>query len=73
MRVGKAKRRYLKWLRYIQKTQSETGHRYSAGYHRGMVIAHDDAMKAHRWAPIGFRVVVMPMWGFKRRKDEEAW
>jgi hypothetical protein len=67
MRVGKAKRRHMRWLRYIQKTQSESGHVNAAGYHTGMVIAHDNAMKAHRWAPIGFREVPIPMWGFKRR------
>ena len=66
MRVGKAKRRWLRWCRYIQKTQSESGGRWSTGVHAGQALAYEKVMNAHRWAPHGLRAPWYPRWADPR-------
>lgn len=56
MRVGRAKRRYMRWARYVQHTR--TGKRLLNGY----LMAHYDAMYAHTWAPKGVRTVYFAKW-----------
>lgn len=57
MRVSKAKRRWMKWQRYVNRTKTKSTHKYLAGNHRGMVWAYDDAMFANRYVPKGARDV----------------
>ena len=73
MNASKAKRRWIKWCRYVDKTQSQTAARSHAGTHYGQAKAYGthygqakayrDAMCAGRWAPNGVRVVWYPRWG----------
>lgn len=52
MRVGKAKRRLVRWARYHQRCRAIGGQR---GFIPGHARAYQDASTAHRWAPIGIR------------------
>lgn len=63
MNASRARRRWLKWCRYIDKTQSETPHRSYAGTHTGQAKAYTDVMFAHRCTPRGARVPWYPKWG----------
>lgn len=65
MRVGRAKRRWLKWCRYVQKTQTRASKQRSWGTeaHTGQAYAYYGVMYARRWAPNGLRVVWYPKWG----------
>ncbi len=62
MNANKAKRRWLKWCRYQQKTGSTCNHRYLAGVHRGQVAAFHDHMHAKRYYPKGLRTPHSPRW-----------
>lgn len=68
MRVGKAQRRWIKWCRYVQKTQSRAnaGNRWGTTLHDGQAKAYADVMYAHRWAPNGVREPWWPGWGEAR-------
>ncbi|HET6262460.1 MAG TPA: hypothetical protein VFG99_09515 [Chloroflexia bacterium] len=61
MRVNKAKRRWIRWCRYVDATGSQAAQR--GGIHRGQAKAFKDAMYAHRWAPKGVRLVPVPKRG----------
>jgi len=65
VRVGRAKRRWIAWCRYIQKTNSQANHLrdWGTNIHAGQAKAYEDAMYAHRWAPIGVRQPWYPRWG----------
>lgn len=67
MRVARAKRRWVKWCRYVAKTQSQTSpHRHLSSAHRGQVDAYADYMFARRYVPRGARYVWYPKWGSVR-------
>ena len=55
MRVNKAKRRLVRWYRYIDHTNSVTTNSRLAGYHAGHMKAYSDVMYAHTWVPKGIR------------------
>ena len=63
MRVGKAKRRLLRWQRYVSKTGSRPANPRLGGTHAGMVLAYSDTMYAHTWVPKGVREPWLPLWG----------
>lgn len=65
MNVGRARRRWLKWCRYVQKTQTlaDPRRRWGTGAHAGQARAYQDAMFAGRYAPKGVRNVWYPRWG----------
>jgi hypothetical protein len=62
MRVNRAKRRLLRWQRYVAKTGSKPNNHRLGGSHLGIVLAHSDVMYARRWAPIGVREPWLPLW-----------
>jgi len=68
VRVNKAKRRWLKWCRYIQKTNSQANPKrgWGTGIHAGQSGAYVDVVYAHRWAPVGIREPWYPRWGDAR-------
>lgn len=67
MRVSRAKRRWIKWCRYVDKTQSRTSlAALRSGAHLGQVDAYADYMFAHRYVPRGARYVWYPKWGSVR-------
>lgn len=55
MRVNRAKRRLLRWMRYVEKTDSRTSNRRWRPYHQGHVKAFSDVTFAHTWPPKGIR------------------
>lgn len=61
VRVSKAKRRWLRWARYVAKTGT-TGPRWSGGYHWGHTRAYEDVANAKRYAPIGLRLPYFARW-----------
>jgi hypothetical protein len=67
MRVNKAKRRWIRWCRYVDKTQTVAANKAYAGTHLGQALAYESYMYANRWAPKGVRVVWYPAWGSVRR------
>jgi hypothetical protein len=62
MRVNKAKRRWLRWARYMAATGTRTGSSWYGGYHRGSTKAYEDVSKAKRYAPIGLRSPYYDRW-----------
>ena len=68
MRANKAKRRWIKWCRYVDKTQTRSAKSGYGGSHVGHSKAYADAMYAHRWAPNGIRSVWFPRWATSRRQ-----
>jgi len=58
MNAAKAKRRYMKWCRYVSKTGSRTARTNHAGHAK----AHEDLMFAGRAYPRGARVPYYPKW-----------
>ncbi len=64
MRVGKAKRRWMRWARYVAATGSEASGRRAWGgeSHDGQAKAYQDVMYARRAAPRGVRVAWYPQW-----------
>ena len=68
MRVGRAKRRLLRWQRYVAKTGSRPSNHRLGGSHAGHVLAFSDVMYAQRYVPIGVREPWLPLWasGWKR-------
>ena len=62
MRVNKAKRRWLRWARYVAKTGSAPSNKNLGGYHRGHSRAYSDAGTAHTWAPKGIRSPYFARW-----------
>lgn len=55
MRVNRAKRRLIKWYRYLDHTHSVTTNPRLGRYHRGHVNAYSDVMYANRYVPKGTR------------------
>jgi hypothetical protein len=55
MRVNRAKRRLLKWYRYVDHTKSASSNRRLGRFHQGHAKAYHDVMNAHTWAPNGVR------------------
>lgn len=66
MNAGRARRRWLKWCRYVDKTQTRTRKRNMAGIHVGQVKAYSDASVAQRYYPKGLRMPWYPYWGIRR-------
>jgi hypothetical protein len=68
VKVARAKRRWLAWCRYVDKTQSQANRSARWGYqtHQGQSKAWNNYMFAHRWPPRGCRYVPVPRWGFVR-------
>lgn len=62
MRVNKARRRLMKWRRYIYNTGSAPSNLRSGGFHDGYAKAYSDVTYAHRWAPKGIRYPYFPKW-----------
>jgi hypothetical protein len=62
MRVNKAKRRRLRWARYVARTGSAPSNKNLGGYHRGHTWAYSDAGAAKRYAPIGLRSPYFARW-----------
>lgn len=60
MNVSLAKRRLLRWHRYIRATNSVGTNRLSGGYHRGHAKANWGYMTAGRATPNGLRVPLTP-------------
>lgn len=71
MRVSRAKRRWLRWGRYVAATQTRAnrGRRWGTDIHVGQTKAHYDVMHARRYAPIGLRVVWYPRWVHTREEN----
>jgi hypothetical protein len=67
MNASKARRRWMRWCRYVAATQSVTTNKNYAGTHAGQVKAYSDVMYARRYAPIGVRAPWYPRWGSVRR------
>lgn len=63
MNASRAKRRWIRWCRYVAATQTRTSSRSFAGTHNGQAKAYADVMYARRYAPIGIRVPWYPRWG----------
>lgn len=66
MNASRAKRRWITWCRYIDKTQTATDSKWYAGMHRGHTKAYDDLMYARRAFPRGVRLPYYPRWGTVR-------
>ena len=69
MNASRAKRRWLRWCRYVQKTQSRANAHSkwnAAGTHHGQAWAYSDAMYANRYYPKGVREPWYPRWGTVR-------
>lgn len=67
MNASKAKRRLIRWHRYLASTKSMPLKGAGAGYHTGHAKAHWDYMIAGRAAPRGIRV---PLTRFSMRGDD---
>lgn len=70
MNANKAKRRWLRWCRYVAATQSESGLHgkwKTGGIHAGQAKAYQDYAFAQRAYPRGARLVWYPAWGSVRR------
>lgn len=65
MRAAAAKRRWLAWCRYVEKTGSVSQSSWHNGPHQGEIKALSDHMRAKRYAPIGLRVPYYPRWATK--------
>jgi hypothetical protein len=64
--ASKARRRWLRWCRYVQKTQSFSNGKWGSGTHAGQAKAWEGAMFSKRYAPKGARYVRIPPWGVAR-------
>lgn len=67
MNASKAKRRLLRWHRYLDATKSIPRGKLKAGYHTGHAKAYWDYMTAGRAAPNGIRV---PLTAFTLRGED---
>ena len=55
MNASQAKRRLIRWMRYLDHTQSVPTRRSHAGYHNGHIKAYTNYMNAGRYSPNGIR------------------
>ena len=62
MRASRARRRWLRWERYVAKTGSKPSNKNLGGYHRGHSWAYSDAWAAGRYAPNGLRTPWYSPW-----------
>lgn len=62
MRVSRAKRRLLRWERYLASTGSRPAGKWTAAFHRGHTKAYADVANAKRYAPIGLRSPYYARW-----------
>jgi len=62
MNAARARRRWLKWCRYVASTGSISARTGFGGTHRAQVQAYWDATHARRWVPNGLRSVWYPRW-----------
>jgi hypothetical protein len=65
MNASKARRRWLRWCRYVDKTGSVSA-KWGIGIHSGHAKAWEAAMIAKRYPPKGVRYVRIPPWGVAR-------
>lgn len=70
MKVAKAKRRLLKWKRYVERTGSSSANRNLAGYHNGHTKAYMNYQNANYAPPLGIRVV---WYGYSKRGRHSRW
>lgn len=61
MTVARKKRRLVRWMRYLQATESQSTNRLFGGIHTGHSKAYMRYMYAARPAPIGIRVPWGPL------------
>jgi hypothetical protein len=61
MNASKAKRRWMKWNRYVSKTGSRTARTNHAGHAK----SHEDLMFACRAYPRGVRALYYPKWAVR--------
>lgn len=61
MNASKAKRRALRWYRYLKSTGSVSTNKARGGYHTAHAKAHMGCMTAGRAAPHGIRVPWTPL------------
>lgn len=67
MNASKAKRRWIRWCRYVAKTQTQAKRSHLLpGTHAGQVKAYSDLTYAGRFYPRGVRYVWYPRWGSVR-------
>jgi hypothetical protein len=66
--ASRARRRWLKWCRYVDKTQSiRAGSKMAfTEIHEGQAKAYQDAMFARRYFPKGARQPFYPRWASAR-------
>lgn len=76
MNASKARRRFMRWQRYVKKYNGNTGCSRWV-YHGGYVRAHWGAMTAQRAAPTGIRVPWIlrheVQHAIERRSDGKGW
>jgi hypothetical protein len=68
MNVARVKRRWLRWCRYVDKTQTraDRSRGWGTDIHTGQSKAYDGVTYAKRYVPIGLRVVWYPRWANPR-------
>lgn len=69
MNASRARRRWLRWCRYVNATQTQaisSGRRWGTDIHTGQVKAYHDYTFARRAFPRGARVIYYPKWGHTR-------
>lgn len=68
MNATKARRRWIAWCRYVQKTgtQANLSRGWGTDAHDGQARAFDDATFAGRTCPRGARLLYFPSWGNPR-------
>lgn len=62
MKVNQAKKRLLRWQRYVVRTRTRPSNTRLGGNHAGQIKAFSDVMYAQRYAPIGVREPWLPLW-----------
>ena len=63
MNANRARRRWLKWCRYVDRTQTIPAGKWGSGVHAGQAKAFEGVMYAQRYYPKGLRPVWYPRWG----------
>lgn len=64
MNASKARRRWIKWCRYLAATGTQANR--FAGLHNGQARAYQDLTFAGRAYPRGARYVYYPRWAVRR-------
>ena len=67
MNASRARRRWLRWCRYVDKTQSLPSNPHIGNVHDGQALAYEDLMYARRAFPRGVRIPYYPRWATVKR------